>query len=100
MNKKIFNQDVFEKLFDEVEDKDQVDTLEANAYTIIGTISSYIDCLGSFINTINMEEVDKAISLLSSENLHKLYSLNRADSALALLEDIKNERKATSADLF
>ena len=100
MGKKTFDQNKFEELFDGLTSDDIISSTEIKAYEIMNTIVDYIDCLGSFINSIELDEVYEAMSMLSNENIHKVHSLNRSESAISIIKDIRNEKKATSADLF
>lgn len=95
-----FSQEKFIKEFDKIDSSQEITEIEGKAFNIIGTIADYIDCYGSFINSIDREALHIAHELINDENLNKIQDINRCTVAVSILDSIKNKRKAMKQDLF
>lgn len=96
----LFSQEKFIKELDKIDSSQEISEIEGKAFNIIGTIVDYIDCYGSFINSIDREALDIAHRLIKDDNLSKIQDLNRCTVAVSILDSIKNTRKAMKQDLF
>lgn len=100
MKKTIFSFDKFEKSFNNIEKEAEVTPLDESGINIIGVIDDYIDCMGSFINSLDENMIQAAIDLLDDDNQWKIGDMNRRETAIQILSNIKNKIKPTQDDLF
>ena len=100
MANKVFDQNKFKDLLEQIDKAEEILEIDNRAFKIISTIECYIDCLGSFVNEIKREEITAAIKLFDDDNIGKIHNINRSSSAVSILSGIKNNRNVTKADLF